>query len=122
MGVRLGLIHHDLLIGATAITMPLLKVLNKAVSQVCRLSVYNSHASNTLSFYIGVKHNGKIHRYEYKADLAAADVYSYTTGFYLDFNDELVIIPVGSAAGTTFEVSFELLDTERKWEPIEPGK
>ncbi len=111
---RVGQNRFQLSVGAVETVIPLVRIQDKSVAEVTHIAVYNSHAAQTLTFYLGIRRGGKIHRHYYKATLAAADVENAYTSLYLSAGDEFVICVIASGAATTFEVVFQLLDVGKQ--------
>jgi hypothetical protein len=107
---RLGQNRHEFKVGAAAKDFNLCSIKGAQIVKATHIVLYNSHAAQTVTFYIGIRRNGKFHRHHYKATLAAADVENCYTSLYLHAGDELIINAIGSGAETTFEVVYQLLD------------
>lgn len=109
---RLGQNRITGVAGAVAQDYALISVKGKQIVKAAKIAVYNSHAAQTLTFYVGIRRHGKFHRFHYKATLAAKTIEPIDFSLYLHSGDELIINAIASGAATTFEVCFQLLDVE----------
>ncbi len=107
---RLGQNRHEFKVGAASKNFNLVSISGKQIVRATHIAVYNSHAAQTVTFYIGILRRGKFHRHHYKATLAAAAIENAETSLYLHAGDDLIINVIGSGAETTFEISYQLLD------------
>lgn len=97
-------------VGAAYTYLNLLSIKGPHICQACNISIYNSHAAQTLSGYIGIRRGGKLFIFDSFATVAALTVYNCSVDLYLHSGDDLLLIILGSGANTGFTASFQLLD------------